>query len=343
MRSTFYGFEIARSALQAGQTGLDVTGQNISNTNTEGYSRQAVDQKAVNFSNSTYKYIQLNTARVGQGVSSGDIIQIRDQFLDIRYRNANSEYNTLSTSLSILKDVENIFDESQNDGLNAMLGDFYTQLSNLSANAGDIEFSTIFRASANKVVQTLNQYSDQLSEIKSQEMNDLKIIVDDINTLTNKIDNINNTIKNEKLQGNPSNELLDERNLYIDKLSDYLNITVENNQDGTVSLKSGNEYLLDADAVPVYKANLSLDSTSNPIKILNGSDTFVIEEGQIKGYLQSLNGIGAYAAASDDDYAGIQYYQKALDDFSKTFADTFNNLNSDLIGINKPLFDGNNA
>ena len=341
MRSTFYGFEIARSAIQAGQTGLDVTGQNIANTNTEGYSRQAVDQHAVTFSNSSYKYAQLSSSRVGQGVSSGDIIQIRDQFLDVRYRKTNSEYNTLSTSLSILNDVENVFDETQNDGLNAMLGDFYTQLENLSSNAGDVEFATIFRASAQKVAKTLNQYEDQLNDIRNQELYDLNIIVDDVNTLTSKINDINNTIKNEKLQGNPSNELLDERNLYLNKLSDYLDINIENNPDGSVSIMSSDKYLLNAKTG--YKATLSLDSSTNPIKILNGADIVDISEGQVKGYLQSLNGVGNYAAAGEDNYAGIQYYRQALDDFSKAFADTFNTLNGDLLGVNKPLFEGIDA
>lgn len=124
MRSTFFGFEIARSAIQASQTGLDVTGQNMANINTRGYSRQAVAQKALSNSSSTYKYAQLNTTISGHGVSSGDIIQIRDHFLDIRFRNSNSEYNNLSTSLSILRDIETVFDETQNDGLTLCLGIF---------------------------------------------------------------------------------------------------------------------------------------------------------------------------------------------------------------------------
>lgn len=341
MSSTFYGIGIALSALQASQANIDVSGQNTANVSTEGYTRQSVDQSALTNSGISYKYAQSKTSAIGAGVSSDSIIQIRDQFLDLRYRKANSEYNTDNTSLSILSEIEDVFDESQTDGLNAMLTDFYKKLEYLSSNAGDIEFSTVFRSAAQKVTQTLNEYANQLSDIKDQELYDLNIVVDEVNTLLSKVNNLNTTIKSETLYNSVSNELLDERNLYLDKLSQYLNITVESNKDGSVSIKSGDEYLLNAQTA--YKAELSIDSSSDDVKLMNEASEFSVEEGQIKGYMQSLNGLGNYASGDEDTYTGIRYYQKALDDFAASFSSTFNTLNGDLIGEDKPLFEGSTA
>ena len=88
MRASFLGFEIAKTGLQAAETGLDVTGQNMAKMNTEGYSRQTIEQTSVYYNSTSYKYALVNSDRIGQGVSIGRITQVRDAFLDARYRSA---------------------------------------------------------------------------------------------------------------------------------------------------------------------------------------------------------------------------------------------------------------
>src|SRR5665647_654780 len=246
MKSTLSGFESIRKALTASQMGLDVTGQNIANVNTEGYTRQKVDLSSISSEAGTYRYSQIASVNVGGGVNVDGVSQIRDQFLDSRYIKENSNYNTYNTSTSALQDIENIFDEVNTDGLHAMLSDFSVSLQTLSNNPDSMEFANIMRSSAQKVTEVLNQYYDRLQEIKGQRIADLTIIVDDANTIVDKINSLNIEIKNQKLQGEPSNELIDTRNSNIDKLSNYLNISVEGQADGTVSIKSGDIPLLDS-------------------------------------------------------------------------------------------------
>lgn len=337
MRSTFFGFEIARSGMQAAQAGLDTTGQNISNMSTEGYSRQTVSQSATSCNFTRYKISQNNKALPGMGVTIDGIRQIRDNFLDIRYCNANSEFNELSKSLSILTDIKNIFDETQTDGLNVMLKEFYADLQTLSENAGDVEFSSITRSSAQKLTETLNHYSKLLDTITEQETYDLTISADNINTILEKIDSLNKIIQVETLQKNAVNELKDTRSLYIDRLSAAINISVENNSDGTVDIKTGDYYLLNAQSGE--RVTLSVQHEPGNIQIITEDGLLEVSGGALRGCMDVLNGLGCYAGAGENDYRGIAYYKNSLDDFAFTLAETFNGLN----GTDKPLFSGTTA
>ncbi|MDD4422321.1 MAG: flagellar hook-associated protein FlgK [Eubacteriales bacterium] len=337
MRATFSGFEIAKTGIQSAETGLDVTGQNIAKMNTEGYSRQTVEQSSVYFESSSYKYAPVNNTVVGQGVSLDKINQIRDQFLDSRFRTANSQASELKKLHSILSGIENIIDETLTDGLGSTLEEFYKSLQTLVSNAGDIEYSGLTRSSAKKMIESLNYYIEQLNTVKEQEEYDLSVTVDDVNTLLKNIDKMNRAIQVETLNGNPTNELLDTRNLYFDKLSENLEITTISNADGTVSVMVGGEYLVDPQN-STYET-VSLQNTAGYMTINAGGTELSITSGTLKGYLDALNGKGAYATAGENNFNGIQYYKSMLDDFAASFADTMNDLN----GAGKPLFEGNTA
>ncbi|MEA4921198.1 MAG: flagellar hook-associated protein FlgK [Clostridiaceae bacterium] len=340
MRSTFMGFGLALSGISAAQAGLDVTGQNMSNISTEGYSRQELEQSAA----VVYGSGKFSTTRgtfTGAGVSVDSIRQIRDRFLDVRYRNAASASGALEKKVDILTNVREIFDETQTDGLNVMYEELYANLQTLSDNAGKVEFSSIVRSSAQKVAKTLNQYSSSLDTIAEQEMNDLSTTVGDINTLLEKINSINDTIKTEMLRGNATNSLSDSRDSYLDKLAGKIGITVESNSDGTVNVKSGGECLLDASTGT--PAVLKTEGDLGDVKIIIGDSTELkVSTGSIFGSLEVLNGKGSYAADGESTFRGIPYYKNCLDDFSAALKTTMNELNA-CNGEEKPLFTGTGA
>lgn len=339
MRATFSGFEIAKSGLQAAQMGLDVTGQNMSRVNAEGYSRQTVSQTAVHYDAISYKYKNLSTGNLGLGVSVDNIVRVRDDFLDVRFRSANSDSAVYSKTTDILRNIEDIFDETTKDGLGVMLQDFYSSLQSLSANTGDVEFAGLVRASAQKITQTLNFYSKQLDKIREQEISDLSTSIDDVNVLLKKINEMNTSIQVQTIQKNVSNELLDERNLYLDQLSKYLNITTATNEDGTISVLCGSQYLVDPTKDYVAKVSYEADPSYGALNIITEEGKLDIISGAIKGSLDALNGKGTFAVNGENEFYGIPYYQDALDAFASAFANTFNKLN----GEGKPLFTGNTA
>jgi flagellar hook-associated protein 1 FlgK len=332
MRPTFFGFEAARSGLTAAQAGLDTTGNNIANLSTEGYSRQVVDQTATYLGSVSDKYSPLAQQFGGLGTTVEGISQVRSQFLDLRYRDANAENSANEKMLSILSDIESNFDETQNDGLSAMLDDFNTQLQVLSLNAGVVEYSSLARSSAQKVAQTLNQYSTQLTVIRKQTADEMDISVKDANTLLDKIDAINQSIKSSQLQGDRTNELNDTRNRYLDELSKYMNIKATYHMDGTLSISSGSTTLLDAPAGTV--ATLTLDDSATGMNLLADGSAMTLTGGSLFGSMEVLNGKGSFAGAGENDFRGIPYYQASLDSLANSLAGTFNTLN----GAGKPLF-----
>ena len=130
-RSTFAGFTTATLALAASQRALDVTGQNISNINTSGYTRQRLDLASI--SPTGHGYFQTQTdCRVGQGVEMTGIIRIRDPFIDIQYRTQLAKVGTIDAQDAALSKVGNIFDETDKEAVRAALNAVVTQLQNMS-------------------------------------------------------------------------------------------------------------------------------------------------------------------------------------------------------------------
>jgi flagellar hook-associated protein 1 FlgK len=337
MRPTFFGFEAARSGLTAAQAGLDTTGNNVANMSTEGYSRQVVDQTSAYLGSASDKLSPTAQQFGGLGATIKGIDQVRSQFLDLRYRDANADNSANDKMLSILTDIENNFDETQNDGLSHMLDDFNTQLQVLSLNAGVVEYSSLARSSAQKVAQTLNQYSTQLKAIRKQTADEMEISVKDANTLLDKVGTINKSIKTAQLQGDKTNELNDTRNRYLDELSKYMNIKATYHMDGTVSIDSGSTTLLDAQADTV--AALTLDDGASGMRLLADGSPMALTGGSLFGSMQVLNGKGSFAGAGENDYRGLPYYQASLDALATSLSGTFNSLN----GAGKPLFTGTGA
>ena len=296
---------------------------------------------SVNYNTGIYKFSQTASSNTGQGVTVAKISQYRDSLLDARVRNANSQYNTYSTIFSGLKDMESVLDESSTDGLHAMLNEFYSQLEELSNNVGDEEYYSLARSAAEKVTQVFNQYASQLSQIREEQMSSLDLSLDEVNTTIDKINELNEQIKAQTVRGSVSNELLDQRNSYLDDLSKYMDITVTEKEDGTVTVTSTGD-------VDVLDSTFSLSSSGDQVTIVRTDgggveSDFSPEEGSLTGYLNILNGAGTYAEASENTFRGLLYYERALDSFAEAFAVTFNDLNTLDVSSPANLFSGTTA
>lgn len=337
MRPTFLGFEVARTALNASQKGLDVTSQNIANVNTEGYTRQKLEQSAISAEYGAFLYAETDLSGVGQGVNVGSIRQLRDQFIDNRYRREYANNQSWNAALKGLLDIESVIDEISTNGLNETLMDFYQKLQTFSLNTTSIENASLLRSAAQKVTQVLNKYAERLDSLQQEKALELSIAVNDINGILTKITEMNTRIRDVIISGYNPNELLDARNVYLDQLSGYINITVQEQADGTIVVKSGNTVLIDSNQ---NIRRLSVDN-SNGVYQLVDSDGQVFEpaEGAVYGHLQLLNGQGLYSGDPENAFRGIPYYQKAYDDLARQFAEVFNAMNA-YDGQEKPLFVG---
>lgn len=227
IRSTFYGFSTALSGMLASQNALNVTGNNMANVNTDGYTRQRLNIHSL-AAGLGDRYVSQNTFSIGQGVGMSGVSQLRDPFLDIRFRTEASGVGELDSWLSGMQDVSAAFDETQQASFLNALSDFRTQLQKLSGAANQKEMDTIVRSSAETLTKLLNQYANQLSNIREQQEDSLKdTSIPQVNDILEKIAKLNESIAESEMSGNPALELMDHRNNYLDQLSTYMKINVE--------------------------------------------------------------------------------------------------------------------
>jgi len=368
MKPTFLGFQTAARAMAASQASLEVTGNNIANANTVGYTRQRVDLNSISASGYTQKFAVAG-ASTGLGVEVGGISQIRDPFLDLRYRSENAESGKLDTILSGLSSLENILDETENPGLQSELSNFINQLQTLSQSPGSKDLQMIVRTAAQKLTQVMNVYSQQTDQVRDQQVYGLTNIVvnNDFNAIVKNIASMNKQIREDQTYGDPSNELTDQRNVLIDNLSRIANIKVSVtpdriSEDLTVDRVSISLYDPDTSTSIVLLDNdryntLSVDSSNEDVRITisrsisdpNHPSNDITEHfgsGVIKGYLDVINGKGSYADLSKNENAfrGTLYYKSTMDTFASNFATALNTINTieDTVNpsatIPKPLF-----
>lgn len=364
-RSTFSGFTIAQLGMNASQRALEVTGQNITNINTAGYTRQQVDLVSLNLKGGN-AYSTSPSSKIGYGVEITGISQIRDPFLDVQYRNQIAKVGTADAHQGTLDQLADIFDETGSDALKTALSNLESSLKAMSPKANDNEFDSIVRSRFQVILNYIHQKSDELSSVRQDAVDSLeKTDIPKVNSLLSDIGELNDSIWKSQLQGNPALELQDQRNSKLDELASYLPISVTykdvNISNGAkfeypVVKFTGSEgmtYNLTAGEHGENVASLSVDRNkgadgkengSVSINLIPASDypsyadvsvlktpiTDYLKEGSIKGSVDMLNKSGELDNPPTD-YRGIGYYEKTFDAFVQTFAETFNKLNTNTI------------
>lgn len=363
IRSSFASFTTAQLALRASQNGLDVTGQNISNINTTGYTRQNVDQISLNSSNPNY-YSQSNSYNIGFGVKVTGISQTRDPYLDIRYRNELSKVNTYDSKLSGLEDLEQIFDETPSSnavsisGLKTQMDTLLSKLQNLQTHVGEKEYDSIVATSAQSLTSMFNSYAKDLDTVRTNHEDELDQTITSVNNTLSKIYELNKSIKTAQINGMSTLELQDSRNLLLDDLSGFMNISVSYTENATVTGTKLEAMKVTTTTADGKTINL-LNDTDKPasiklVKDANGKISYTLTEAAASGKTPeettnaqfkqgSLKGSAEFLNDSTAEGRGIGYYENMLNTLASTFAKSFNDLNvtkdADGKTTEHPLFD----
>lgn len=336
MRPTFLGFETQKRTLSLAQKSLDITGNNISNINTPGYTRQRVDlysmyvsgNRSIRWSSKTN-----NLSMQGQGANSYGVSQMRDIFIDKRYRENVAVESETSTKVKILSDIEDVLDNFETDGLQYFTQQFFNALQDYSGEKPDSkEVATIVVNTATNLCQLLNAYDRELKEIETTYVGALSDSVDYINHIVEEMNVLNDKIAREKIhfnEGYGPNELYDEMNLYIDELSTYGNVQFERNaSNGTYTVMMGDVTILDGEE---FKTNRLImrdyDKYGQAIVFYESGQPTNFTSGALKGYIDMINGNGVYASGGQNNTHGIAYFKSAVNEFARTLADTFNKAN----------------
>lgn len=235
VRATFSGFSTALSALQANQKRLDITGQNLANMNTVGYTRQQLDVSSLHYSNPFSHYANGAEMHVGYGVRMDGVSQVRDPYLDTQYRSQimRSSYNdAIQVSLDTLAKS---LDESKMSGLRDAFDNIQSSLTNMQdpSKVNDPVYESELRARMQTLTNLLNTTAQKISDAEQQEYERLsgngtseQGAVERINDILKQVGDLNVQIKRNQIYGHPSLELMDERNLLLDELASFIPIDV---------------------------------------------------------------------------------------------------------------------
>lgn len=339
MRTTFLGFESARKGMSAAQKAIDVTGNNITNINTPGYTRQRIDLVSMSApTNGRYAPIGSNSA--GQGVAMIGVSQIRNPYLDARFRDEYCNTGYYDKALSILDSVEGILNEVEG-GIKPIFNEFIAALQEFSTKPDQITHANIVLSSAKSVAQVIKQQYQALQGLQEQYTFEFTVDVMTVNETLGKITALNQSVKDilmnqtNKSETTNINELLDQRNMLVDELAKYGNIKVGNNPDGTISIHMDNQLIVDG----TFKDQLHYqinDDYSVQLTWNNSGQNVILNSGQLKASMELLN-------VASGEFKGIPYYSEQLNKLAGSFASVLNQAFLKNDGSYCNLIDGSTA
>lgn len=229
MSSTFFGLTIGYSGLNAFHASINTTANNISNVDTEGYSKQTVNKTA----SSALRVFQ-SYGSVSTGVDASSVTQLRDQYYDIKYWTNQSKYGFYERKNYYMPQIVNYFtDSASNPGFSRLFGKLFNAIDEMNTSAGDTSARNQVTSNAQKLMTYFNSTATQLQELQGTVNDEIKSTVDNINSIAQKIALMNKQINVIEMQGGQANDLRDSRALLIDELSQI--VSVEVNEDKVVN------------------------------------------------------------------------------------------------------------
>lgn len=327
---------IGKNALLVNQAALNVVSNNIANMNTVGYSKQRVNLSTLTDNSLAANAIQ--QAKLGYGVDIESISRYRDSFVDSYYREAlssKSYFDTLSTNGASLESLANEFSDT---GLSSYLNAFYDAANNLSLYPNDITMKTNFVQQAANLATKINNISSQLVDARQNLVGDIsnpatietsqvKIYTDEINQILKDIATVNaNVIYQHNTNVGASSGLLDQRDLLIDKLAEYIPVEVTENPNGGINISCGSlELLAGTEVRGEFKVNVG--DVNNPAIISFEDDGYVYSSNVQKdlGQFGKLAAILTLGGNSSTEVT-IKSMQDNLDLITNEFAAQVNSI-----------------
>ncbi len=267
----------------ANQAVLQITGHNIANANTPGYSRQIVNLESVAGGRTVSGYM-------GQGVNVASVQRAHSSVLTVQTAAAKAEYAADAKRAEKLKQMEGSFPTgSASIGLaiNSMLSGF----ADVAASPSDMTARYVALARASETANRLRGTSSQLSDLASGVRSELAEKVSVSNELIERIAKLNEEITRTQSDGHAPNDLLDQRDQFISQLNQYMQTSQLAADDGTLTLFAGNQILvMGSQAATLSLVTDPLDPSLNLLQLQRRADVIPFNDaamsgGEIKGLL----------------------------------------------------------
>ncbi len=265
MASIFNGLHIGYSGLSASQLGVNTTSHNISNAETEGYSRQRVVQQT------TVPLGTIIPGAQGNGTQVKEIVRIHDEFVFSRYtsESENKEFSDLQRQ--VLEELSTYFPEIENVGIKFDMQEYFNLWGDLSINPDNQAVKVALAQQTKVLSQDIQQTRGQIYDLQVTLNDQLKVTVDEINRIAEQIATLNAAItETEAIEGQHANDLRDQRGVLEIALSKLVDATIlEGNLSSNMPMsrdivEKGGDY-----TVSVAGFNIIDGKTFHPIVIEN--------------------------------------------------------------------------
>ncbi|CEP68858.1 Flagellar hook-associated protein, FlgK [Moorella glycerini] len=327
MPGTFFGFNTALRGMQAQQRGIYTTAHNIANANTEGYTRQRVVLATL----PAYPVPSMNHPggtgwQIGTGVDSQETRRLRDEFLDTQIRRETGSLGQWEQVQDVLKQVEIVFNEPSDTGLSTLMSQFWAAWQELSKYAESSPVRTTVVETANALAEAFNHSFQQLATIMDDINQTVELKVTEINSLAQQIADLNGQIKNIIAVGDQPNDLMDQRDLLLDRLSKIIDFTITTSSNGTITitLGGGGNLVEGVDGSTIHELQSSgsavswVEATQPALNISNG-ELFGLQKAksEVDTYITNLDTLVSELATA------VNNIHTSGDDLSGTAGENF--------------------
>jgi len=284
MSISFFGFDTAVSGLTANQKALEVTGHNVANLGTPGFARQS----AVMVSAPVRRYVNWY---LEMGTDVQQIRQIRHIFNDNIYRTESNNLGYWESRSKAITDLQSILGEPIQKGFQVALNNFWDSFQELSKSPESLTVRALVKQRADSLTHYLNQLGTQINKLQNDLNTEIKLRIDEVNDITEKIAALNVKIMSAEAAGNLPNDYYDQRNELCDRLSKLVKIDTWETRDGSLDIMVGGYFLVSKGEQTdlVAAPNKDLSHFFTPMLRTRTGETIPIDVGQgiIKGLLEA--------------------------------------------------------
>lgn len=292
MPGSFFGINIASQALRNFEAALNVTGHNLANLNTDGYSRQTVGMSP----STPITFFGANPLTMGTGSLISSISRVRDQFIEGRIIQSGAAQGRLNQMLTSMRNIEGVFGEPGTRGISDAMSKMFDSWSQLSSNPADEGSRLSVRLQsglfAGRMRETNNQLIGQFVSLQTE----TKATIADINQIANQVSELNAEIRSSLGSGAVPNDLLDQRDRLVNQLSGLVDVRTQILPDGAMTVFVGQHTLVDQ--VSSRPLPTSFDAANSTV--YNSTETIQIRGGRLAGLLGGINQVQGYRQQLDN-------------------------------------------
>lgn len=327
MSAGFLGLSTALSGLFANQRSLGVVSHNIANANTEGYSRQVMHTKA-------YKPQVLpgGFGTLGLGVDVTAVKQVRDSYLDYKFRTETSIMGEWQARASVLTELEGVFNEPSDASISKLLDNYYESLQSLQKNPENLTARTLVRQTTIALSEGVQRISNMLKNMQRDLNFQFKTAVGEANAIAEQIGKLNEVIYKAELEGGKANDLRDQRELLVDQLSTLVKVDYYEDEKNRFYVLVGGQQLVAHFRVDGFElvprtSKVNEDDSDDIADVMwkNGNEVF-LTTGKIKGLMDVRDN-------PTGDLKGIPYYIDKLNEFVDVLSNTMNGIHETGYGL----------